>query len=101
MPNFPRMLILWYSVPSRAGGAHTLIRRLFCTYPQDKLWLLTSPKQMEMMKNQDPIPARENQIGIPQSILPRLCSSSITHRLNAALDFLMLPILVKQGIRIV
>jgi glycosyltransferase involved in cell wall biosynthesis len=97
MNNMPRLLIVWPWVPCNETGAGILMRRLFESYPPDRLWLLTSSPAAQSTRTADPVPPPERHVTVSHFSFPR----RFIHRFATFLNYLLIPVLVWRGVKMV
>lgn len=92
-----RLLLLWDCVPSHGTGAGVVLRRLLETYPQERLWLLTSSRGVRGARSQDPLPDAAHTATLPRFAIPWRGLRRLTPLLNT----LLIPLIVWRGVRLV
>jgi glycosyltransferase involved in cell wall biosynthesis len=95
--QLPRLLLVWYSVPSYLSGAQILLRRLFKSYPKDKLWALTSIQEAQVAQSHEPLIDNEHQISVKQVHIRRRFVNSLAKLIN----WFTLPLIVGHGLKLV
>ena len=90
------MLIIWSWIPCKQTGAGILMRRLFSSYPPDRLWALTSASTKRIAARYDPVPPPERQVSVTEIQIPRRWIDRLAQFLNR----LLIPWIVWRGVRL-